>query len=85
MAAIAKSMDQPDTQAYLKDLEKMHKVVLKAESQSQLQQLVDRLSGDGIPHHAWIEQPEDILAAVASAPGQKTVLQPYFKEFKLFK
>lgn len=85
MAAIAKSMDHPGTQAYLSELEKMHKVVLQAENEQQLQQLVSRLVSDNIPHHGWIEQPEGILSSVATAPADKSVLQPYFKQFKLFK
>lgn len=85
VAAISQSLDQADTQSYLNELETMHKVVLKAESEEQVQQLVQRLSAAGIRHYAWIERPEDILAAVASAPGQKSVLQSHFKGFKLFK
>ena len=78
-------MDQPNTQAYLFELGKMHKVVLKAESEDELRRLVQQLTGDNIMHHVWMEQPEDVVASVATAPNAKSVLQPYFKQFKLFK
>lgn len=63
----------------------MHKVVLKASSEEEMKELVFQLAADGISHHAWMEEPEKIMSAVASAPNEKSILQPYFKKFKLFK
>ena len=78
-------MDSPQTQSYLAQLEKMHKVVLKSEGEEEMRKLVHQLSADGIAHHAWVEEPEKIMSAIASAPNEKSVLQPYFKGLKLFK
>lgn len=85
VAAIANSLQTETTKQYLQDLDRMHKIVLKAENESQLKDLVDKLEADSISHHAWIEQPENILCSVSSAPNHKSVLQPYFKDYKLFK
>lgn len=85
VAAISRSMDQPMTQSYLSQLERMYKIVLKSENEDQMRQLVLQLTDAGIQHHAWIEQPEDLMASVATAPNVKSLLQPFFKQFKLFK
>ena len=85
MAAISTFLQKEATQKYLQDLDKMHKVVLKAEGEQQLKDLVSNLKEAGIDHYAWTEQPENIVVAVASAPSEKTLLQPHFKSFKLFK
>lgn len=63
----------------------MHKVVLRANNESELKSLIDRLDSDKISHYPWIEHPEGVLVAVASAPEEKLKLAPYFKQFKLFK
>lgn len=85
VAAISTTLTREPTQQYLNALDKMHKIVLKAESEDQLQELVNKLKESQFDHYAWIEQPENILVAVASAPNDKTLLQPLFKAFKLFK
>ena len=85
MAAISTSLDKEPTQLYLKELEKMHKIVLRAENEQQLKDLVIKLKESNLDHYAWIEQPENLLVGVASSPNDKTLLQPHFKAFKLFK
>lgn len=84
IAAVVKNLDKPHTQAYLDNLNAMHKVVLKAESDHQLDDLIAQLRAQKIEHHVWIEQPENIRTCVATAPHEKTILQPLFRPFKLF-
>lgn len=80
-----KSLESDATKSYVGDLPNMHKVILKANNEAELKSLVANLEGDKIAHYPWIEQPEDLLVAVASAPNEKAKLSPYFKQFKLFK
>lgn len=85
VAAIANSLQTETTKQYIQELDRMHKIVLKAENESQLKDLIEKLKADSISHYAWIEQPENILCSVSSAPNHKSVLQPYFRDYKLFK
>lgn len=85
MAAVAKSLGTDSTKAYLDDLSSMHKIVLKANNEEELRKLLSVLESKEIAHYAWIEQPEDLLVAIASAPADKGLLSPHFKQFKLFK
>ena len=85
VAAITSSMEHPNTRRYLKDLENMHKIVLKADNEDSLQQVQRNLSDARIHHHLWIEQPENIQTCLAVSPQPKTVVQTIFKHFKLLK
>lgn len=78
-------MDKEKTKVYLDNLDSMHKVVLKAENEDQLKELTVNLKSSNIDHYCWIEQPENIISCIASAPNDKSILQPFFKPFKLFK
>ncbi|XP_012526847.1 uncharacterized protein LOC105831336 isoform X5 [Monomorium pharaonis] len=72
------------TQAYLADLDNMHKVVLEAD-EAGLEALCAKLGDDGIQYKLWVEQPENIATCLATKPYPKDVVQPYFKKFKLLK
>ena len=78
-------MDKEKTKMYLENLDSMHKVVLKAESEDQLKELASQLDSGNIDHYCWMEQPENIISCIASAPNDKSLLQPFFKPFKLYK
>ena len=84
IAAVIKNLDKQPTQAYLDNLESMYKVVLKAETDDQLEVLISKLEAQDIDHYVWTEQPENIRTCVASAPNDKARLQPLFRSFKLF-
>ena len=85
MAAICKYYDEEATKEYLNQLARMHKVVLKAESEDDMKELIKSLESNSIKHYVWVEEPESLVSSVASAPDLKSVLQPFFKSFKLFK
>lgn len=77
--------DDSNTLQYTSDLDNMHKVVLEAPSQDELEKLSGKLSADEIDHKLWIEQPENIPTCLATKPYPKQQIQSYFKKFKLFK
>ncbi|XP_055942546.1 putative peptidyl-tRNA hydrolase PTRHD1 [Argiope bruennichi] len=77
--------DDVYTQKYLKDLDRMHKVILEAPDESSLWKLSNELETNEIYHKIWIEQPENFPTCIACKPYPKTEVQKYFKQFKLFK
>ncbi|KAI0230276.1 putative peptidyl-tRNA hydrolase PTRHD1, partial [Lamellibrachia satsuma] len=77
--------DDPNTQAYLVDLDNMHKVVLQANDESTLKELSRTLENESIDHKLWMEQPENVATCLATKPYRKDKVQKYFKTFKLFK
>ncbi|XP_063980773.1 putative peptidyl-tRNA hydrolase PTRHD1 isoform X3 [Diachasmimorpha longicaudata] len=60
------------TQAYLSDLDNMHKVILEAPDDKSLHELHSKLEESKVDHKLWIEQPENIPTCV--------VVKPYPKE-----
>ena len=84
-AALHLSRDQPDTAAYLAALDSMHKVVLEGPSAEALRETAAALDAAGVVHKLWVEQPEGIVTALASAPRARAVLKPLFAAFKLLR
>ncbi|KAJ7370492.1 peptidyl-tRNA hydrolase domain-containing protein 1 [Desmophyllum pertusum] len=74
-----------NTLQYTSDLDHMHKVILEAPSQSELEKLSQDLSANQIDHKLWIEQPEDYPTCLATKPYPKQQIQSFFKKLKLFK
>ncbi|KAL2738533.1 putative peptidyl-tRNA hydrolase PTRHD1 [Vespula maculifrons] len=74
-----------NTQAYLADLDSMHKVVLEASDEASLHTLCSKLKEDDIHHKLWIEQPENIPTCLVTKPYPKNEVQSYFKKYKLLK
>ncbi|CAH1773924.1 unnamed protein product, partial [Owenia fusiformis] len=52
--------DDKNTQEYLADIDRMHKVILDGKDEDVLNTLSEALTADGIDHKLWIEQPENI-------------------------
>ncbi|ORE16381.1 hypothetical protein BCV71DRAFT_183527 [Rhizopus microsporus] len=75
--------EDKNTQEYLADLDNMHKVVLETKNEGSLDKLADVLSQHQIPYKRWIEQPENIPTALATAPlrGRSPEVQEAFKKF----
>ncbi|XP_020299972.1 putative peptidyl-tRNA hydrolase PTRHD1 [Pseudomyrmex gracilis] len=73
------------TQAYLADLDNMHKVVLEAADEASMRTLCSKLEEDLIQHKMWIEQPENIATCLVTKPYPKDQVQKYFKKYKLLK
>ena len=86
-AALWLSRDQPITQAYCapENIDHMHKVVLEANGDAQLRDVAQKLEEAGILHKLWIEQPEDFVTCLATAPYPKSTVAPFMKKLKLCK
>ncbi|KAL5106382.1 putative peptidyl-tRNA hydrolase PTRHD1 [Taenia crassiceps] len=82
-AALQKFAEHEDTQAYVADLENMHKVVLGVSDEVKLAFLSQRLEGEHIDFVLWREQPENILTALALRPYQKKVVRNLLIEYPL--
>ncbi|CAL1711384.1 unnamed protein product [Somion occarium] len=72
-AVLHETRGLPETQAYLEDLKNMRKAVLQTTNQASLQKLSDLLSASTppVPHHLWIEQPENVPTCIAIAPNRR--------------
>ncbi|KAL8591736.1 hypothetical protein ACOMHN_032278 [Nucella lapillus] len=84
-AAIHLFYSAQDTQQYLADLDRMHKIVLEAKDEASLSELAKALTSSEIDHKLWVEQPENYPTCLATRPYPKDAVQQYFKQFKLFK
>jgi peptidyl-tRNA hydrolase len=87
VAAVWLSRDAPGTVAYCApaQLDSMHKVVLNIQGEEALRALSDELRTAGVVHKLWVEQPENIITCLATAPGDKAALASHFKKLKLAK
>jgi len=74
-----------NTLQYTTDLDNMHKVILEAPGQDELEKLSQNLSANQIDHKLWIEQPENYPTCLATKPYPKQQIQSFFKKLKLFK
>jgi peptidyl-tRNA hydrolase len=86
-AALWLSKDQPTTQTYCapENIDHMHKVVLEATDEAQIRGIAQKLEEAGIIHKLWIEQPEDFVTCLATAPYPKSTVSIFMKKLKLCK
>ncbi|XP_004686453.1 PREDICTED: putative peptidyl-tRNA hydrolase PTRHD1 [Condylura cristata] len=84
-AALHVHRDHPHTQAYLRELERMRKVVLEAPNETTLKELAETLQQKNIDHMLWLEQPENVPTCIALRPYPKEDVSQYLKKFRLFK
>ena len=90
VSAIWLSKDSPFTLQYCGPgaLDCMHKVTLEAPSREVLEELSHVLANakpDPITHKLWIELPEAIPLALATAPMPRALLKPFFSALKLLR
>jgi len=90
LSAIWLSKDTPFTQKYCSPdtIDHMHKVTLEAPSKEVLEDLSTTLKNakpDAIIHKLWIEYPEAIPTALATAPMPRALLKPFFSALKLLR
>lgn len=85
MAAVWANRDDADTLAYVGDVDNMHKVICAALSEEDIRGTAAALADAGVPHKLWVEQPEGVVTAVATKPGRRHALQPFFAAFKLLR
>ncbi|KAI0343686.1 peptidyl-tRNA hydrolase II [Trametopsis cervina] len=72
-AVLHETRDRPETISYLDDLKNMRKAVLQTTDEASLKRLSDLLTNSAppIPHHLWIEQPENVPTCLALAPNRR--------------
>ncbi|KAI8088694.1 peptidyl-tRNA hydrolase II domain-containing protein [Halteromyces radiatus] len=67
-AVLHTTRNDSNTIKYVEDHERMHKVVLETKNEETLGDLVASLQAHNIPLYRWVEQPENIPTAMATAP-----------------
>ncbi|XP_055327899.1 putative peptidyl-tRNA hydrolase PTRHD1 [Paramacrobiotus metropolitanus] len=77
--------DDPETQRFLADLDRMHVCVLKATDEKVLMDLVEELKSRSIGHKLWIEEPENVASCLAVKPCFKRTVEGLMKHLKLFR
>ena len=87
VAASWESRESATTQRYLApgQLQRMHKVTLEAPSREVLESVAASLSSARVPHHLWLELPENVPTALATDPLPRSVLKPFFAALKLLR
>lgn len=72
-AVLHETRELPETQTYLADLKTMHKVVLQTADRKSLEKLCTLLSSSDppVPHHLWMEQPDNEPTCLALAPNRR--------------
>ncbi|XP_075219936.1 putative peptidyl-tRNA hydrolase PTRHD1 isoform X2 [Lycorma delicatula] len=85
VAAIHTFYSDEHTQAYLNNLEHMHKIILQVPDDESLQKIHDELKSNTIDFYQWLEKPDDINTCVALRPYPKSAVENYFKNLKLFR
>ncbi|KZT72296.1 peptidyl-tRNA hydrolase II [Daedalea quercina L-15889] len=72
-AVLHETHDLPETKAYLDDLKNMRKAVLQIADKKGIEKLAALLSSADppIPHHLWVEQPENEPSCLALAPNRR--------------
>ncbi|ORZ10875.1 peptidyl-tRNA hydrolase II domain-containing protein [Absidia repens] len=67
-AVLQTTRNESNTMKYVEDYERMHKVVLETKNDETLKNLAESLKTHNIPLYQWVEQPENIPTALATAP-----------------
>ncbi|KAI9255575.1 peptidyl-tRNA hydrolase II domain-containing protein [Sporodiniella umbellata] len=60
--------DSKNTKDYFFDVDNMHKVILQTKDKASLEKLENVLLQNQVPCKKWVEQPENIPTALATAP-----------------
>lgn len=84
-AALFKSYSDISTTAFLESTSDMTVCVLGVENVTELIELSRKMEESKITCHLWIEKPEDIPTALATAPVSKEVASPILGHLKLLR
>jgi peptidyl-tRNA hydrolase len=84
-AVLHLNYNDKQTQEYLENLDTMHKVVVGVPSENELKELSEQLAKDDIKFKLWIEQPENLPTCLATKPYSKSLVEKFFKAFKLLR
>lgn len=78
-------MNSENTKAYTEKMEDMTVCVLGVENGDELVALSRKLVEHGVPCHLWIENPEEIPTALATAPVNKDTVTHLLGNLKLLR
>jgi len=84
-AALHRFSSTDPTTRFLNDLENMTVCVLGVEDKIELESLAQTLANGEIPFHLWIEKPENIPTALATAPVEKQAVWELVGHLKLLR
>lgn len=84
-AAIVKSFHAPSTVEYLSLLEDMTLCVLSVQDGQELEEIGRMLKTNAVAFHLWVEQPEGISTALATAPMPRDQIAPLLSHLKLLR
>lgn len=87
VAVIAENLEDELVKEYVKfeNINDMHKVVLQINDTKELQHLSNILDKNSLKYKLWIEQPENIITALAVKPYHRDFIKDYFKKYTLLK
>lgn len=87
LAVIMSNLADADVQRYTAPdaADQMHKVVLAAKDQRELEDTAELLHKQGMVHKLWVEQPEMLKSCLAVKPYPRKIIQPLLKALKLFR
>jgi peptidyl-tRNA hydrolase len=84
-AVIHLNYSDKETVEYLANLDSMHKIVVGVPSEQELNDLNILLTKNDVKFKLWIEQPENIPTCLATKPYSKSLVEKFFKAFKLLR
>jgi peptidyl-tRNA hydrolase len=84
-AAVVQNYDSGFTKSYLSSLGDMTVCVLGVDTAAELEELSLELGAHGINCHLWLEKPENIVTALATAPTEKDQVFPFVRHLKLLR
>lgn len=84
-AALHRFSSSERTTRFLNDLDNMTVCVLGVENDVELESLASKLSAANVSFHMWIEQPENIPTALATAPVEKHQVWDLLGHLKLLR
>jgi peptidyl-tRNA hydrolase len=85
IAAVHLNYSDKETRDYLENLDSMHKVVVGVPSETDLIQLSKELNDNDIKFKLWTEQPENLPTSLALKPYTKSLVEKFFRAFKLLR
>lgn len=85
IAAVHLNYSDKETRDYLENLDSMHKVVVGVPSETDLIQLSKELNDNDIKFKLWTEQPENVPTSLALKPYTKSLVEKFFRAFKLLR
>lgn len=87
VAVIAENLEDDLVKEYIKceHLNDMHKIVLQINDTKELQHISSVLDKNSLKYKLWVEQPENIITALAVKPYHRDFIKDYFKKYPLLK